>query len=501
MANNNYKPLQTGYSRVFLIAGRARPDHAPEYYSSLKMAGISQAFGDVTKIEIPDPDNFGKFIEVDRIRGAIERASFSLVGRYAAAIKSRMIELANGGCAFDIQLNLGECTDPSGANIFTKKVISEDCLMTNHSTDDLGALESGESAVVNETGEISASTYYEVLPLNYVARADNIVTNQVNDVKLFDTSSCGSCSVESDGCQVYIACTEKAGGSSGTMPDALFTKDGGATWIAHDIDTLTSAQDADSIAGMGDYIVAVSGDVIGLHYALLSDFRDGLDPAFTLVSTGFVAAKFGRHIFSLGRKAFIVGAGGYVYWSEDPTAGVTVLDAGAATTQQLNFVHAYDENHAVAVGNSGVVIFTTNRTSWGLAPAAPVGYGKNLTSVYMKSNSEWWVTVDDGTVFYTLNSGKTWTRKTMPGTSPTKMDHIIFAGNTVGYATGVVASHGRVYRSFDGGYSWVVEPKTGSMPLSDEFLRLAACKYNVNTVVAVGLGDNAVDGVIVTGDD
>jgi hypothetical protein len=501
MANNNYKPLQTGYTRVFLIAGRARPDHTPEYYSSLKMSGVSQAFGDVTKIEIPDPNNFGKFIEVDRIRGAVERATFSLIGRYAAAIKSRLIELANQGCAADVQLNMGECTDPSNANVFTKKLINEDCLTTNHSTDDLGALESGEAAQINETSEMSATTYYEVLPLSYVARADNVVTTQVNDVVLVDSASCGSCATESDGCQLYFAVTEKAGGSAGTMPDILWTPNGGATWYAQDIDTLTTAQDADSVAGVGDYVVAVSGDVIGLNYALIQDFKDGIDAAFTQVTTGFVATKFPKHIFSIGRKAFIVGIGGYVYFTEDPTAGVTVLDAGAATISTLNFVHAFDENHAVAVGNNGVVIFTTNRTSWGVAPTSPVGFGGTLTSVFMKSATEWWVTSLAGGVYYTLNSGKSWTQKTMPGTTPTEMDHIIGAGSSIMYASGIVASHGRIYRSFDGGYSWVVEPKSGSMPLSDKFLRLACCKYNVNTVVAVGLGDNGTDGVIVTGDD
>ena len=33
----------------------------------------------------------------------------------------------------------------------------------------------------------------------------------------------------------------------------------------------------------------------------------------------------------------------------------------------------------------------------------------------MRGEDEWWVGTDDGRVFYTLNAGKTWTEKSLPG--------------------------------------------------------------------------------------
>jgi hypothetical protein len=499
-ASNNYKPLQTGFSRVFLIEGRARPDHRPEYFSSLKMSGVSQSFGDVTRIEIPDPNEYGKFLEVDRIRGSMERATFSLAGRYAAAIKSRMLELARNKCPVDIQLHIGECTDPSAFNTFSKSIIAEDCLITTHSTDELGALESGESAQINEMADISSRDYYEILPMSFTPRAGDLVTNQISDVAFSDTASCGSCSSESDGCQKVFAVSKGAGGSPGTPPDILFSGDSGLTWKAEDVDTLTDAQDADGVAGVGEYIVVISNLAVSLSYALKQDFIDEIDPVFVEVTTGFVASGKPKAIVSAGRKAFIVGESGYVYYTEDPTSGVNVLDAGVATDRTLLDVDLYDENNIVAVGNDGVVIYTTDQDSWDVTSAKPVGVGIHLTGVEVKSKTEWWVTASNGEMFYTLNSGKSWHEKTLPGTVPTKMNGISFATDSVGFATGIVSGRARIYRTFDGGYSWVTMPEGGgAMTPANEFIALAVCKNNPNIVLAGGLNTNGTDGILVVG--
>lgn len=494
------KPLKTGYTRTFIIAGRARADHQPEYFSTLKMGGVSQSFGDVTKIEIPDPNEYGKYIQADSIRGAVERATFTLVGRFAAAVKSRLIQLAREACPVDVQLHVGECTDPSAFNTFTKAVIFEDSIITNHSTDDLGALESGENAQVNETADISSEDYYEVIPMSFVSRADSILINHVADVSIIDDASCGTCGTESNGCKKVFAVTDAAGGSPGTPPDIVFSLDGGVTWAAHDVDTLTSAQDASCVFGVGDYVVVGSNSALSISYALVQDFIDLLDPTFTEIATGFVAAKGPNDAWSVGNKAFIVGDGGYVYLCEDPTSGVTVLDAGSATTSKLNSVHAIDEYHAVAVGDNGTVIKTVDQASWEVTTTNPVGYAVNLTGVHMLSEDVWFVTASNGTMYYTLNAGKSWVQKTLPGTTPTKMNSVRFSTDSVGFATGIVSSKGRMYRTFDGGYSWVVMPESiGSFPNSDELFTVATCKQDPNFAVTCGIHDNSTDGAIIVG--
>jgi len=499
-SNNTYAPAKTGLSRVFLTDGRARGDHKPGYFSQLKMGGLSQNFGDVTKIEMPDPDNYDSYIEVDRIRGAKERATASLMGRYAAALTSKLLDLGAKGCPVDVQLHVGSCTDPSAFNVFSKAIIFEDVLVTAHSTDDLGALGSDENAVVNETAEFSAMTYYEVVPMSYISRAGDIVTNIVLDIVIGDRASCGVCGIESDGCKAIFALTSAAGGSPSTPADVVFSFDGGGTWKAHDIDTLAAAVAPNSIAVVGDYVVVVSNAEVAEHYASVQDFRDGIDPVFTKVTTGFSALGKPNHIEAIGRKAFIVGDFGFVYFMEDVASGVTVLDAGSATISKLNYVHAVDQYNAVAVGNDGTVIYTRDRLSWEAAAKKPVAVGVNLLSVWMKSTTEWWISCDNGKMYYTLNSGKLWTEKVMPGTAPSKLNHIEFSTASVGFASAIVSSISRLYRTFDGGYSWIAVPESSAtLPASAELARIATCNENPNFVVGGGTAIGGTDGFIVVG--
>ena len=501
MGANNYKPLQTGYSRVFLLEGRAKPTTVPAYQSQLKMTGLSQSFGDITKIEIPDPNTYDGFIEVDSIRGATERMTTSLVGRYAAAMRSKLLELARNGCASDVQLHIGECVDPSAFNVYTKALILEDVIVTNYGTEDLGALGSDERAKVDETADISIKDAYEVVPLSFSLKASSIMTTEVVDVVIYDTKSCGTCDTESDGCQKIFAVTITGSGSPAPTADVVFSKDGGVTWYAQDVDTM-STESPTGIAGLGDYIVVTSAGATtyGLHYALETDFSATGNPAFTRVSTGFTTNGEPNAIFSLGRKAFIVGDYGYVYYTEDATAAVSVLDAGVATISALKAVHAYDEDHAIAVGDFGTVIYTTNKTGWAATATKPVNtVGTNLTGCYMRSESEWWVTSSAGKLYYTTDSGTSWTEKVLPGTTPTALYDVQFSTPSVGYAAGVVSAHGRIWRTIDGGYSWFVLPEVGTMPATDKFEALAPCKYDANFVVAAGLADDGVDGAIVVG--
>jgi photosystem II stability/assembly factor-like uncharacterized protein len=501
--SNNYVPAQTAYSRVFLIEGRARPDHSAQYASSLKMTGLSQNFGDVTKIEMPDPQNYGKFLEVGSIRGAKERLTTSLVGRYAGSVKSALLRMARNGCPVDVQLHMGECQDPSIENDFSKAVILENVVLTTYSTEDLGALGTDENAKADETIEISASDAYEVTPMSFARKADDIVATQVLDVTVADSASCGTCGFESDGCKLVLAICKTPGGSASTPPDIIYSKDKGATWRAEDIDTITTALDPTGVAGVGKYavVIAKAVTIYGIHYAFLSDFQNGIDPTFTRVSTGFVLPGVPNGISSFGRGAYIVGDWGYVYLTNDPTAGVSVLDAGSLTSSNLTCVHALNQDCALAGGNDGTILYTLNQTAWSQTASIPVGIGVNITTVYMKSKTEWWVGTSNGKLYYTTNSGGSWTQKVLPGTTQTKITDIKMPTPSVMFVAGIIAGpRGKLYRSFDGGNTFVVLPESiGSMPLADEFTALGSCAYDPDFIVAVGLHDNGSDGVIVVG--
>lgn len=496
-----FVPVKTPNTRVFLIEGRARGDHAPSYESGMRMMGVAQGFGDVERVENPDPYEYGKYVEITNIRGTEERATTSLEGRYAMNLKSTLLRLAKAKCAVDIQLHIGKCTDPSDPNTFEKALVLEQAYLTNYNTDDLGNLSSADEAVVNENSEISAKEMYEVLPISFGAKAGSIVTNEILDVTICDAASCGDCEDESSGCEKIYSISKAAGGSPSTPPDVVFTVDGGTVWYAHDIDSLGAAEDPSGIDCLGAYVVVVSNASNSLHYALKS-IIDGLtDPTWTEVATGFVTGGEPNAIFSIGNKAFIVGDLGYIYATQDPTAGVTVLDAGTATVDHLLDVEALSENFIVAVGNNGAIVVSENGETF-TAVNSPVGAAINLNFIELVSESVWWVGTSTGRLYYTLNGGGTWTEKSFPGSGTGVCRDLEFATMSVGYlAHSTATPAGRILRTYDGGYSWQVVPeRTGAtIPANDRINKVAVCASDANFVVGVGLADNGSDGQIVLG--
>lgn len=496
-------PTKTGDTRVFLIEGRARPDHAPTYEYNLRMMGVSQDFGDVTRIEEPDPYEYGSFVEVGQTRGQTARPSTSLEGRLAMDLASTMLRLARKKCAIDIQLHVGQCTDPSAFNTFQKALVFEQAFLTNYNTDDLGALQSGDQNPVNETVDISAKDFYEVLPISFGSKAGSIVTNEVVDVTICDTPSCGDCTEESDGCERVYAISLQAGGSPSTPADVIFSIDKGSTWYAHDIDTLLATEDPSAIGCFGSYLVVVSNDTNSIHYVLKSVIDSLSDPSWSEMATGFVTGGEPNDISVIGSTAFICGDSGYVYKSTDITSSVTAIESGTLTSSVLNAIAALSEEFVVAVGNDGIVMYTSNGSTFALSTTLPAGVGVNLNRVAVKSETEWWVGTSTGYVYYTLDGGTTWHTQDFPGSGAGVVYDIQFATASVVYlAHTTAAGAGRILRSYNGGQSWQIVPEeTGqSMPANDRIEALAVCN-DPNFVVGVGLADNGTDGFIAVGLD
>lgn len=503
--SNNFTPAQTGFTRIFRQKYGARADRTMTYHSCMRPDAISQAYGDVTKIECPHPTRANEFIEVGSIQGATERPTTQLVGKYPANIASVLKEAADQGCEDDWHINIGTCKDVSLPNTFDKKLIFDTAKITNYETDPLGTLSSDGRAEVNETADLSGRLWYEVLKLGFAERAGDLVTNEVIDVVICDQKGCGDCDDPSDGCQKIFALTIAAGGSPSTPADIVYSLDKGANWYAIDIDTLGVAENPTGLACLGDYLVVVSNDSASLHYALLSEFTTTPAVTWTEVTTGFVTGGEPNDIWSVGNTAFIVGDAGYVYKCTDPTSGVTVLDAGVAVADNLQAVHAISDEFFVAVGNAGSVVKSENGSTVAEVTPRPVGVGTVLNCVWVKNNNskEWFIGSNAGNLYYTVDNGVTYTTKAFTGSGSGQVRDIAFATKQVGYLShSTTTPAGRLFRTYDGGNTWVQLPETsGNLPANDYFGAIAACEDDANFIVAGGLGDNASDGIIVVGED
>ena len=500
--SNIYLPAQTGKSRVFIIQNRARADHDLLYASHAKLTGVSKTHGEITPVEIPDPDNYDQYLEVDEISGQDSRYTATLIAKFPASIRSLLQYLERCKEPFDIRLQFGDCENPSDPNSFAKGEILEHVRVTGYSTDDFGSLQSDEGVEIRETLSISFKNFYDFVRMSYFPKAASLTTAEIKDVFVKQSSRCYGASCA---CNVAFAVTVKAGGSPGTPPDIVFTIDGGNTWYAHDIEKLTSSDDADGIADVGDKLVIISTSSGALCYTDVNQFyyptAPGFDPEFTKVTTGFVQAP--TAIRSTGMKAFIAGKGGYVYSTDSPASGVKVLDAGVATAEDLNAIAVFSGSAAVAVGNAGAVVYTVDGESFHASPSSPVGAGVNLTAVAMRTATEWHVGASNGKMFVTYDSGEHWQEVFLPGATPTEITDIVWQGESEGFVAAVANSNGRIYRTLDAGRNWMFEPSAsaGSMPKVDKFNKLAVCKLDANQLFAVGLADDGTAGSIVVGAD
>lgn len=494
-------PAIRGHSRVWFMDGGAGPTVAPDILAYAAAQGVDKNMGDISRIEVPSQLKRGDYDVVGEIQSGEENATMDVMLRYLLN-PSKMLKAASKRCIADFQVHFGKCTNPLDYNHGweTGKILAfETARITNYSTDELGSLESSNEDKINETVTISARYFYEIGPITFAERAKSEVAQEIISINVCDSPACTDCEDPSDGCQKVYAVSAPAGSSPGVLPEVIVSKDGLQTIYQETaISSLAIGEDPDDSACVGDYFVVVSEDSLSLHYATLDALENNTE-TWTEVATGFVAAKGPRAIDSFGSyDTFIVGAGGYIYFSEDPTGGVEVLDAGVATTEVLNDVYAYSTDVVVAVGANNAVVYTTNGSTFQSVTGPAVGVVLNC--VYARTEREWWVGSAGGKLYYTKDQGTSWTEKTFAGSGSGSVEDIVFASNQVGYISHTLATRGRILRTISGGHSWYVLPDGSStLPLADKINSLAVCQREVNTLYAGGLADNAADGILIKG--
>lgn len=485
--------VSTPYSRVFLIEnGSVNGETSPTYEGLWKAGAVSFGQGDNTPIRISSADAYGKFQTVGTIPGEQDLPELTIQARYTFDL-SDMLRLVNIGCTHDLQVHLGQCQNPQDfTNGWDKILVLEQARISNYSTTDLGALEPGDNAVVNEDVTWQGELIYEIGKLSATEVATTTIQNEVMAVAICDQAGCGGvCGTSSDGCQNVFFVEGASAGSPGLGAGVVWSSDGMATSTRIVITTLAVGEQPTDAVCVGDNLVVLSEDSESLHYADISDIIAGTQ-TWTEVTEGFVATKGPLAAWSLGpNETWIAAEGGYIYFTDDPTGSVTVQSAGTASTQDLNDIHIFSSTHGVAVGASNAVLKMTDGATWGAVTGPAVGVV--LNAVWMKSEDTWFVGTAGGALYRTNDAGISWTLVGFSGSGSGSVRDIYFVNDTVGYMSHSTSTPvGRIFRTIDGGKSWYILPESGSMPAHDRVNHVAAC--SVNTVFGGGLADNATDG-------
>lgn len=498
--------VKTSDVRVWLIKNRAGPANAPDYEGCWMATGVSYPKSDPTIIKCPDPSTSGKFQTVGKVPGVKGMPEATIKAKYKTDA-SDLFSVFRTGCDADLQFHIGPCLNHQDFNGFGqgKVVVIEAAEIGNYGVGDLGALEEGDQSPVMEETPFKGENLYEILPIAFEEQAEDEAVQEILAIMVCDAVSCGACEDPSDGCEKVFALTITVGGSPGAPAEIIYTGDAGTTWSDTEIDTLGADEDPDDMACVGRYLVVISNDSDSHHYAIRSEILAGTE-TWAEVGTGYVAAGSPKACFAISPRHFwVVGDGGYVYFSQDITASVSVQTAGTVTTEDLLAIHGYDTENLVAVGENNAVIVTENGGDTWAAITGP-NAGANLTAVWMHGKNTWFVGCNDGTIWYTIDGGTNWTQKTLPNqASLTSIEDIKFSTPTVGWIAAKLSNiahplAGYIYRTIDGGYTWYVAPEGNtSLPANDYINEIAVCEANPNIIWAGGLADDGSDGIIVKG--
>ena len=479
--------LKTSHSRVFLTMSQSSPAVQPEYQSCMILGGISQSFGDREAIYCQDPYRIGRFKTVGYTESPAEPVETSLDQRYPLDGRSPLVRAAKAQAKVDLHVHMGAFgANPSIFNTWRKKIIFEGARISSLDIDEVGSHD--EDTNVNHTVDITADEWYEIVPLIFTQRNATSLSTPIVGTYLFYN---GRTELPPRERVIALAVNSALSGSPPTRPDLLYSLDHGTNWYETPIVSISSTSVTAPLAGVvviGEYVVVASSLAAthGLHYVRWDGLTTVSAPTWSQVTTGFDNTKLAQAMCSIGSVGFIAATGGYVYKVTDAPSGARVMSAGSATVENLLCVAALDENVVIAGGESNAVIICTDGENFAAVTGPAVA--ADITAVAALGPNVFLAGTSTGRLFYTTNSGVSWTEKAFPGSGGSGMSvkAISFPTKMIGYMSTASATSANIFMTTDGGYSWEATPSGGVLSYTNGFRSLATMRDDPNVVLAGG---------------
>lgn len=484
-------------NRVWYVEGGVHPTRSPQFLSLGKFADDpAKTIGEETRIGAPDPNNFGRDVQIGSMTAEEERATLAISTRFTQ-IKSILQRWKNLRCRVDIFALSGKCGNPQDFTEGGEKwTYFQDGKISGHSFENFGAYDMSENNPTNEQVDMTSDDYYEFLYMRQDQIGSSNTTREIFTVDVYKETDCDDCAETGERVMLTMA---GASATPGTQPTLLYSSNRGETFSSQIITTLFSNEGVAGAQVVGDNLIIISNEANELHWTSVTELFEGATNTWSQVPSGFVALKNANAmIFTDIRHGWIVGNGGYVYFVGMFKSGVTVQDAGVATTQHLRSVSAFDSDNVLAVGDSNAVIYTSNGGSTWESVTGPA-VGVNLGACWMWDEKTWFVgegSGGTGKLWLTVNSGISWTQVGVPVVF-NRIDKIEFVSEAEGYIAGRTGGQSVVLRTITAGNEWVTLPsgKRGTA-IANSYLRdIAVTTKFSNTAFAVGLATNGTAGI------
>jgi len=464
--------------------------------------------GGITPRRVHDPYAYGRFRRIGATIDAPDDPTNSISFSNILGALSRI--RYNPRCYLNLYEPSGQCTDPTdiSGGWQTKVSIYSYGLVTTRSEAGNTSQLSGEDDVeVTEANVTWEGGKYDIGQLFFGEAAAAEVTTHIKDIVYGTQIQCGDCGPENDGTKWLYAIADTDGASPPAVGKVVYSTDGGNTWTALPITGLTAGQSLDAIDIVGQYLVVLSQGMNRYFFTAINTLTGIPSSSWTAVSTGFVAAKLPTDMYVLNsREIWFCGLGGYIYKSTDITAGVSVINAGVATTNNLRRISGERET-VVAVGDTGTIVLSGNRgRSWAVA-VNNASITDRIQAVAVLGPYKFWIGTNAGRVYWTDNQANSWTELNFDGSGTGQVTDIAFATDDCGYFAHADATPtARLFATFTGGRIWdlstnVGQKRVANWPTFDRINRIAVPGYSdlgvlAGNVAVGGVADNATDGVI-----
>lgn len=480
MAMNNLilNPVYTGEGRIFVNQSGFGGGTKFLYHNNMKIDGIDRSLGDIEPIYLPNPYKYDDFIEIGGIKGTPSRLTSTLSGKLPISSYSPLEVLADRRCSFNLQVHYGRCSKPDDFVNFESALILKDVHLTSYNLSALVATSPGERAVVDENASITAASMYRIFNQEYIVISPVKAGGRAMQIAHADLQGCsGLCSDYSDGNLTWIALID------GTSNNAFsVTTDGGLTWsqfatgaTAHTLTTMDSV-----LVVAGSYVIWSTTDnssVTKIYAADLATVVSGITP--TAMELELFTDFIPRDITVTDNYVYIVGTDadgafdGKVIKIDKATLETSVA---FTSSDGITSIHALTDNKIMIGLSSGEVHLCEVSGFFSLINT----FGSSeITHVHMHDESHYVITTPNS-VHVTANAGLTWVRTYTINTSGSDAvrPKIAWYDNLVGY----MQFGGNVFRTIDSGTTWKRVYLGGT---SDESLSIVVSPYNPNLVMGV----------------
>jgi hypothetical protein len=479
LLSKDIRAFQASKVRFFVQRHVANPSEAYNYWGRMQMDGPKDSRDEPERRRSPSDERRNAWITVDVVSRDKNPGTAGFEMWMDRELAEDLHEMIQYDEEFTLQAVVGDSEHPQTFEQWDSKMILPRKHITELGPDGaMNPLDGGDNDDVKLTGTMWYDDLIMIKKLKGTQTASAATVREVVDAAVRWVDS-------RNRWRWYQLLTNTAA----TTPSAILIGKGRetTTWSTLTPSVLSTAGQLVRMDIMGDYLVALrSENPSESHlYITLDDLDAGTDN-FT-AKTGYTANKGPRAIYvRSASQAIIVGLGGYIYQIDGPRSTPSVIDAGAATAQNLNDVHGSGDV-VVAVGASNALVFSVDRGATFAARTGPI-VGQALNAVWCLSEDEWFIGAGNGKLYFTEDKGLNWTEVSVES-DLTSIDRIKFYDRYTGYIAANASAatvKGRTYRSTDSGRTWRrTAPDISNAVTANEINVLAVADQN--RILSAGL--------------